>query len=67
VRRLLPAVGAILLTLMLASPATAAETFIVTCHVCDKVDVEGSGELAQGTAELGLKDFCARFRSSNPI
>jgi hypothetical protein len=55
-RRLLPTVVAALLVLLVASPATAAETFIVTCHVCDQVDVVGKGLEANATFTLVVRD-----------
>jgi LPXTG-motif cell wall-anchored protein len=55
-RRLLPAVAATLLILLVASPATAAETFIVTCHVCDKVDVVGKGLDPDASFTLVVRD-----------
>jgi LPXTG-motif cell wall-anchored protein len=55
-RRLFPAVVATLLVLLVASPATAAETFIVTCHVCDKVDVIGKGLDADASFTLVVRD-----------
>jgi LPXTG-motif cell wall-anchored protein len=55
-KRLLPAVVAIVLVLLVASPATAAETFIVTCRVCDKVDVIGKGLDPSATFTLVVRD-----------
>ena len=54
-RRLLPAVVA-LLVLLVASPANAAETFIVTCHVCDRVDVVGKGLDPNASFTLVVRD-----------
>jgi LPXTG-motif cell wall-anchored protein len=55
-KRLPSAIVAALLALLLASPASAAETFIVTCHVCDKVDVVGKGLEADASFTLIVRD-----------
>jgi hypothetical protein len=55
-KRILLPIAAALLILLLGSPATGAETFIVTCHVCDKVDVGGKGLKANATYTVLVRD-----------
>ena len=55
-KKLLPFVAALLLLGLLAPPASAAESFIVTCHVCDKFDVVGKGLKADATYSLVVTD-----------
>lgn len=55
-KRLLRAVSVTLLLLLVAFPADAAETFIVTCHVCDQVDVVGKGLDPDASFTLVVRD-----------
>jgi LPXTG-motif cell wall-anchored protein len=55
-RRLLATALAVLLVLLVGAPAHAAETFIVTCHVCDKFDVVGKGLEPDATYTLVVRD-----------
>ena len=55
-KKLLPLVAALLLIGLLAPPATAAESFVVTCHVCSDFEVFGKGLKADATYSLVVTD-----------
>jgi LPXTG-motif cell wall-anchored protein len=57
-KRSLRLIAVTLLVLLFASaPANAAESFLVTCHVCDKVDAVGKGLDANTTYTLTIRDL----------
>jgi len=62
-RRFVSLLGLAALTLLLAAPAHGAESFVMSCPVCDHVDVEAKGLKPNTTLTLDIRDV----RTGQPV
>jgi LPXTG-motif cell wall-anchored protein len=62
-RRFISLLGPAVLTLLLAAPAHGAESFVMSCPVCDHVDVEAKGLKPNTALTLEIRDV----RTGQPV